>query len=77
MGRYNHPRSRAARHRPSAQRTLRAAEAIRSLFVMIVLTPSGDGEMTIDVYGAIAGILHVATNGATASPNRRRSVVPR
>lgn len=27
--------------------------------------------MTIDVYGAIAGILHVATNGATASPNRR------
>ena len=46
---------------------LRATEAIRSLIDKIVLTPAVDDEMTIDVYGAIAGILHVATNGAASS----------
>jgi hypothetical protein len=60
-----------ALHDEAEPARLRAAEAIRSLVDKIVLTPSADGEMTIDVYGAIAGILHVATNGASASPNRR------
>ena len=60
-----------ALHDDSEPSRLRAAEAIRSLVDKIVLTPTADGEMTIDVYGAIAGILHVATNGAITSPNRK------
>ena len=40
---------------------MRASEAIRSLVDKIVLTPI-DGELAIDVHGALAGILHVATN---------------
>jgi hypothetical protein len=60
-----------ALHDDAEPARLRAAEAIRALVDKIVLTPTEDGEMTIDVYGAIAGILHVATRGAPASPNRK------
>jgi site-specific DNA recombinase len=55
-----------ALHDDAEPSRLRAAEAIRSLVDKIVLTPT-DGEITIDVYGALAGILHVATSGAAGS----------
>jgi hypothetical protein len=65
-----------ALHDDGAPARLRAAEAIRSLVDKIVLTPTADGEMTIDVYGAIAGILHVAANGAGASRRKAAGTAP-
>jgi hypothetical protein len=49
---------------------LRASEAIRSLVDKIVLTPI-DGELAIDVHGALAGILHVAANGSAIAGHVR------
>ena len=48
---------------------------LRDLIEKIVLTPSGDGAgLDIDLYGAIAGLLHLAT-GTSALNSKKASPV--
>ena len=66
-----------ALHDDSEPSRRRASEAIRSLVDKIVLTPK-DGELAIEVHGALAGILNVATNGtaiAGGAPCRRAAEI--
>ena len=52
---------------------LGAKEALRDLIEKIVLTPSEDGTgLDIDLYGAIAGLLHLAT-GVSAQNSKKAS----
>ena len=66
-----------ALHDDSEPSRLRASEAIRSLVDKIVLTPT-DGELAIEVHGALAGILNVAANGTAITgglPSRRAAEI--
>jgi site-specific DNA recombinase len=66
-----------ALHDDTQSSRLRASEAIRSLVDKIVLTPT-DGELAIEVHGALAGILNVATNGTAITgglPSRRAAEI--
>jgi site-specific DNA recombinase len=66
-----------ALHDNSEPSRLRASEAIRSLVDKIVLTPT-NGEIAIEVHGALAGILNIAVNGTAITgglPSRRAAEI--
>ncbi|WP_180898717.1 hypothetical protein [Martelella soudanensis] len=54
-----------------ADQMLGSKEALRDLIDRIVLTPSEDGAgLDIDLYGAIAGLLHLATGVSSATDKK-------
>ncbi|WP_183491192.1 recombinase family protein [Martelella radicis] len=54
-----------------ADQMLGSKEALRDLIEKIVLTPSQDGAgLDIDLYGAIAGLLHLATGVSSANSKK-------